>query len=324
VSHEPLPIGVRVFSEPDTGRNKRRARARADGDGEVRQPWVPPAHELVVVADVETTADCAQAMLVAGYRVFEIDWTGSDPAVSGLQEGLIHDNLGASRRREDRRLREYAAAHPPQVDRGRPDAWRALRLVERRDFVTELVIPCAVAGATLALFNAPFDLSRLAESWGFAQGDFYGGFRLSLADVSAKRRARSLAAVRTKRLTGKAFRLDGAVWDRGSSRWWQLRILDLHTLSAALCDRDYSLDGAAQAFGLRHRKLPKPQFGKVTFRLLDYLRRDVQVTADLYVAAMREFRRHSIGRDPCYVYSPAGIAAGYLDAAGFQPPLSRG
>jgi hypothetical protein len=322
VSGERLPIGVRVFSEPDTWRNKRRASARDDGNG--RRPWVPPAREYVVVADVETTTDCAQGMLVAGYRVFEIDWTGPDPVIAGLQEGLTHDNLGTSRPSEYRRLREYMAGHAPRVNRQRPDAWRALRIIERREFVTDVLIPYAVGGATLALFNAPFDLSRLAESWGWAQGDFYGGFRLSLADVPGKRRARSLAAVRTKRLVGKGFRLDGTVWDRGSSRWWPWRILDLHTLTTALCDRDYSLDGAARAFGLRHRKLPKPRFGKITHRLLDYLRRDVQVTSDLYVAAMLEFRRHPIGRDPCYIYSPAGIAAGYLEAAGFRPVLSRG
>jgi hypothetical protein len=136
-------------------------------------------------------------------------------------------------------------------------------------------------------------------------------------------RLRSVAKVRTQRIGPRRQRLDASAQDFSSGTWWGLRVLDLHTFIGSLCDENYRLDGAAEAFRLRIRKRRQPRFGKITKNLLDYLRRDVEVTADLYAAAMGEFRHHPIGRDPVHVYSPAGIAAGYLETVGYRPVLDR-
>ena len=101
------------------------------------------------------------------------------------------------------------------------------------------------------------------------------------------------------------------------------RPLDLHTLSFALSDNDYSLERACDAFAVEHKKPRRPKLGTVTDKLIRYCQGDVQATADLYAEVIAECRRHPIKLDPLNALSPATIARVYLEALGVQPILAR-
>ncbi len=315
-----LQVAVRAHTEPETWRPRQRGK-----------PWERPDEEYVLVLDTETRLTPAQALLFGCYRVLWIVWTSAPPLVRCLEEGLFHPaSLHKESPQELACLVDYARRHVPAVDTeclrpGSSTPARAdLRLLSRSGVVRDLVLPACETREPVVAFNFGWDFSRLAEFSGLARGKFLGGFRLVLLSSptrEGKRRARVWA--RTKRLAPKRHLLElGAISPyRDMRRPVFARPLDLHTLVFAETGRDHSLDSAARAFDLAVGKLPKPPLGLVTPGLIDYCRRDVEVTAALYVALMAEFRRHPIGLDPVHAMSPATLASSYLDAIGAVRPL---
>lgn len=289
--------------------------------------WVPPSGErrprrrqdvpdLILVLDFETRTDPTQELTFGSYRVYRS---------SGrlVQEGLVHaDDLPVV----DRELLEaYVAAH--NDDRG-----GRLRLVSRREFLVRVMWPIGYeARALIVGYNLPFDLSRLAYGWRPAKE---GGITLllwqSVASDGTLHEHLWRPGIRIRALDPKRQFIEftgPANVDRENlvdDRWlYRGRFLDLHTLAFALTDRNLTLNGAAAAFGLAARKDVTETHGVVTEAYVDYNRQDVRLTWQLYLALREEWERHAIDLDPEQAFSPAGVAKGYLRAAGITPPLTR-
>ena len=273
----------------------------------------------MLVLDTETRTDPSQALTFGSYRVYRS--TGRL-----VQEGLIHaDGLPAADRQT---LDGYVRDHPD--DRG-----GRLRLMSRAEFVTRILWPIGYeARALIVGYNLPFDLSRLAYDWRPAR---HGGITQLLWESVTKdgaivehlwRPGIRILALDPKRqfieFTGPA-KVDevNKVEVGGELVYYRGRFLDLHTLSYALTDRNLPLDGAAAAFGLGGRKAAVETHGLVTEGYIDYNRQDVRLTWQLFLALREEWERHAIDLDPEQAFSPAGVAKGYLRAAGISAPLER-
>jgi len=115
------------------------------------------------------------------------------------------------------------------------------------------------------------------------------------------------------------------------------RFLDLRTLAGALTGEGHSLESACKAFGVQHGKVRAERHGVVTEDYLDYNRRDVQATWELYLAPLEEWHRHPFAEVPTPVeverspdaflitraYSPATIGKAYLRSMGIRPRLEH-
>jgi hypothetical protein len=138
------------------------------------------------VLDTETTTDPTQALLVGSYRYYR--WRGRHLVC--VEEGLIHaDELPVERPAEFRVLERYVATHRAEVARGQK---AQLKLLSRRQFVSDRLWKAHQAGALLVGFNLLFDLTRLGIECGearvqrFRGQQYYGGFSLVLWDYHSQ------------------------------------------------------------------------------------------------------------------------------------------
>jgi hypothetical protein len=99
--------------------------------------------------------------------------------------------------------------------------------------------------------------------------------------------------------------------------------LDLRTLAFALTDRGHSLESACEAFGVEHGKVKAETHGTIRPDYIDYCRRDVLATAELYDKLREQYDRHPIALQATKAFSPASIGKGYLRAMGVQPMMRR-
>jgi hypothetical protein len=113
--------------------------------------------------------------------------------------------------------------------------------------------------------------------------------------------------------------------------------LDLKTLAHALTGEHHSLESACEVFRVPHPKRRIDTYGVVSTDFLDYLRRDVLATAELYEAMLRDWHGHpfapvptplEVEQDPdallaTKAYSPATIAKAYLGQMGVVPRLAH-
>jgi hypothetical protein len=100
-------------------------------------------------------------------------------------------------------------------------------------------------------------------------------------------------------------------------------LLDLRAAAFALTNRSHSLASACAAFGVEHGKQQAAQHGVVTTDYIDYNRRDVLATWELYTKLQAELERHPIALPLWRAYSPASIGKAYLEAMGIRPVLER-
>lgn len=314
---EPLAIAVRGFP---VGSSEERT--------ETQQSAALPGHFLVL--DCETRTDAQQSLTFGAYRYY----------VDGRchEEGLFYgDDLTPA---ELACLREYvrlgrADVAPPYSDQ--------LHLRDRRDFVAVLYQAAYKARGIVIGFNLPFDLSRLAFDVSEARDKFAGGFSFKLWDYKRadgsiaenKYRPRvSIKHIDSKRaLKGftKAAHTDTVdLIPEGSadgkpvkSYGYRGHLLDLRTLAFSLTDRGYTLASACEAFGVEHGKFEVSDHGTVTDGYIEYCRRDVLATAELYFKLKAEYDKHPIALQSTKAYSPASIGKGYLRAMGVRPVLQR-
>jgi hypothetical protein len=315
-----LPVAVRAFTERARPEPTRRTRGRG-------RRWRPPARVLVL--DCETETHAGQPLSLGSYRYCRLT---NDGRLELIEEGLFHaddfaehDPAGLST------LETYAADH-------------GLPLLSRRVFVERVFWRCAFkARAWVVGFNLPFDLSRLAVSFGAARGDYLGGHSLVLWDhqsadgnwVENRYRPRlQIKALDSKRaFIGFSGRrdpdpddlipddsLDG---EPDPSFRFRGHFLDLRTLAFALTNQSHSLASACETFAVEEGKLHLAKHGEITPAYIDYNRRDVAATGSLLEKLLAEYRRHPIALMPTKAYSPASIAKAYLKALGVQPLLER-
>jgi hypothetical protein len=315
-----LPIAVRAWAERSPGRDDRKpSRARAN-----------PKTRYVLVIDTETTVDADQALTFGCYRLGRI---AADATVECLEEGLIYaDDLPDRDPAGYETLRRYVHGgdgrdqHLADVA---PvgDADHRLHLRSRREFAERILWRAAYKlRATIVMFNAPFDLTRLAIRAAPARGMFQGGFSLQIWDDDYNRPRVAYKTIDSKRAL-KAFRspavealsIDPDHRDGG----FRGHFLDLRTLVFALTNESLSLGKACEAFNVTHGKHHAEQHGVINDDYIDYCRRDVLATSELYERAMADYARHPVDLQATKAYSPASIAKAYLRAMGIVPILER-
>ena len=330
---ERLPIALRAFTE--------RPSARPRG----RTPGAVPWPQRILVLDFETTTDETQRMLFGSYRYIRTAGY-RELRLMTVEEGLIcADDLADA---DLAILREYVKTRQADVIEGvEPKLhlysaseflervfWRAAAKNPGRDGLAQ---PAAVVG-----FNLPFDLSRLASAVSRARGGrtkaaqrnsaMAGGFSFSMfrhEDENGELREhqyRPRVAIKTidskRHLVGLVppGKIDDPdTFDNG----FRGHFLDLRTLAFALTDRSYSLSTACESWGVEHPKTEAAEHGRVTPEYVDYNRRDVQATAELYGKLIEDLRTHPISLQPSRAYSPASLGKAYLQAMGIRPLLER-
>jgi hypothetical protein len=297
--------------------------------------------DCLLVLDTETTTDAAQSITFGSYRYYRLHWIGWRPLLSCVEEGLFYaDDLRERDPEGYWNLRTYAARRDASTEEGMP---RRLRFLSRTEFVNTVLFQEAFKKRSLIVgFNLPFDLSRLAVSWGAARGRFQGGISLALFTYKAggtwkESRFRPRIAIKqidSKRAL-KGFTRPAALDDIDripvgqeggmpqEGYMFRGHFLDLRTLVFALTDRGHSLASACQIYGVEAAKLRIERHGEITPQYIDYNRRDVEATAGLFVRVMDDYAQHPIRLQPTKAYSPASIGKAYLRAMGIEPPLKR-
>ncbi|WP_445185555.1 helix-turn-helix domain-containing protein [Pseudonocardia sp. Cha107L01] len=327
-----LAVAVRAWT--DTPRKKRKGGAGRRGT----------AHILVI--DTETKTDLSQAMTFGCYRYCRVD-IGPDGqvTVTTAAEGLIYaDDLPLTDPVGYALLVDYVRTARADVDLGylgcQPD-WR-LGLCSRSEFVEDWLHRWAYrdyAGrgsrrepATVVMFNTPFDLSRLAGHAGLARGtQFAGGFSFALWTDAEGQPLDWRPAVRVKPIDPKrAFKGFSAIESRAQQRKrkkgtaFRGHFLDLRQMVFGLTSEGHRLASACKTFGVTDGKVAaEGGHGRITREYIDYCRRDVQATTELYEKVAREYQRHPIELQDTKVFSPASIAKAYYHAMGITPILDR-
>jgi hypothetical protein len=317
----PLPLAVRAWAERTADRHdEKRPSRRAN-----------PTVRYVLVVDTETTVDVAQALTFGCYRFGRIS---ADGLLECLEEGLFYaDELPERDPDGYQTLRRYVYGDGTD-DQHRADvapigdAAPRLHLYSRREFSKKVLWRAGYElKATIVMFNAPFDLSRLAIRSAPARGMFEGGFSLQIWDDDYNRPRVAYKTIDSKRAL-KAFRsrgpiegIDGDTDD--NERRFRGHLLDLRTLVFALTNESQTLATACDAFDVDHGKQHTERHGHIGEAYIDYCRRDVLATSELYERAMAEYARHPIDLQATKAYSPASMAKAYLEEMGIVPILER-
>ena len=218
--------------------------------------------------------------------------------------------------------------------------------MSRRQFLDQVLYKAAYERpqAMVVAFNFPFDITRLAVHAGAANyytagneggprprsarlSSFAGGFSIRLWDYKgAEHQWRPRIGIKTidSKRALKGFRSPAEIdeEDLDDGQDFNGHFLDARTLAFALTNEGHTLESAIGEFGVPYAKRPVTH-GEITEEYVTYCREDVEATANLYEAAMEEFRRHPITLQATKAYSPASIAKAYLRAMGIKPVLDR-
>lgn len=276
-----------------------------------------PLGGRVLVFDTETTTDAFQNLTIGAFQIHAFTAGAYRPEYEGLIVGEI------LRDQELRTVQDYARD-------------RDLPVFTRADFVRRIFLREVYGRGTLCVgFNLPFDLSRLAERWGAGRGRWTDGFVLYLLD------SKWFPSLHVRSLSSTSAFIEFASY-RGYQRreaWGHRvfpgRFLDLRTLSNALSGKKHTLESACETWAVEHPKRRTEIHGLVTPEYLDYNRRDVQATWELFVAQVADWNQHPFARVPTPVkvergretllitqaYSPATLGKAYLALMGIRPRL---
>ena len=326
-----LPLAVRTWTNP----KGLRARGPSADEGAT-------SPRVVLVFDTETTVDATQRLTFGAWASYAVpdepdeleglpDWHD----YQRVDEGLFYaDDLDQFDRRGLDVLRAYVQS---QRRMG-----RRLRLQSRSEWMREAFHPLAFTTRALVVgFNLPFDLSRIAYEVRGPTRRRPRGFSFVLSTYEAEELTRpnqyrprlTVQSIDSKRAfiefesardTAEVDLLpDESSADPDARRTDRGRFLDLRTLCFALTDRSHSLASACEAFAVEHAKQSVEQHGTITPDYIDYCRRDVLATWELYCKAREEYERHQIRLPPTKAWSPASVGKAYLDAMGIRPILQR-
>ncbi|MBI5869642.1 MAG: hypothetical protein HZB44_01605 [Actinobacteria bacterium] len=349
--YDPKRIALRCFNEPEES-EERKTRQNVN---------FPPLYALAF--DTETTADETQRLNFGSWRIIRITWTGARKIkrVDTIKEGLLYaDDLEERDPKGLAVLQNYVLSHSPDVTDGSDipledflevglEIDTNLGFHSSREFVNKLFYKWAYkrrlnaqAGykkqvrSWVVGFNLPFDLSRLAIHAGEARDKkFAGGFslaiwgskrpnshrpRLSIKNIDSKRALKGF--MRHPNPDPEDLIPEGEI-EPDPNYVFRGHFLDLRTLVFALTDKGHTLESAAGAFGIGFKKLKVEDHGKITPEYIDYNRRDVKLTAEIFAKSIEDYYRHPIELQPTIAYSPASIGKAYLRAMNITPILKR-
>jgi len=191
--------------------------------------------------------------------------------------------------------------------------------------------------AGVTLFNAPFDLSRIAvaaepsrersyvpEGQQLPQWDgYYGGFTFTLLTDDEGDETGFTPRIRTKTIDNKRALKGYTRTEPGRRDRFRGHFLDLRTAVFALTGSDHNLLSAGEAFGASVLKSTADGHGRITTEYVAYALNDTRATAALLEKVLQEFQRHPIDLMPTRAFSPASIAKAYLQAMRIPPLMDR-
>jgi hypothetical protein len=296
-----------------------------------------------LVIDTETLTDTSQALTFGSAQLVQIKW---------------RKQQGGTYAREDHHIEAEVLFHNDSLETSDPAGYAILTkygkdndvpVIKRSVFMDRYFrYYCerrrgpngtgTLGTATAVFFNAPFDVSRLAEDFGNARGRNAGAFSFRMWPLhdGAENRYRRRIIVRhldsKKSLISYGTSLNAtpnsgdADTETGSEHVGHGQFLDLRQLIWGMTNDATSLARACELFNLpdEHRKTRPLSHGEITPDYIDYNRQDVTATAELAVIVLGEYFRHPIDVQPSKVFSPASIAKAYLRKMGIPPMLDRG
>lgn len=326
---EPMPTEDKPKSEKVSGKRiYKKARRPKSADKFTAKPL-----DKVLIFDTETmglTAEqqAAQALMFGFY----IYGAYTDDGVIAENEGIIYaDDLATSYPDGYERLKAYAHTRRANVV-----GVNYMEFLSRAEFVNRYLYPALRTDTTIVGFNLPFDLSRLAVTWGNSTGEFYGGFSLSFtaADPDIAGEAGNglpkphpfKPIIRIKHLSGtkSLIKVSSRSAPDDPTGYKAGRFIDLATLTRALTDRSFSLDRACKRWlNESDGKMRAEEYGRITIPFIDYARQDVTATAKLLHAVLTEFYALGLPINPENALSSASIAKAALRGLGVTPPMER-
>ena len=191
-----------------------------------------------------------------------------------------------------------------------------IEVTTTKEFVKSVFYPWAYnAKALLVGFNLPFDLSRLAESYGKARDKFKNGFSFKLSENKFHPRIRIKSLDSTKSFT-EFERLTKTLNYRG-------RFLDLRTLAFAMTNEKMTLEIACEHFDSPTKKHQVINHGKITPDYIRYNVNDTLATHALFGKMLERFHELRVCLPPDKAYSPASLGKSYLSRMGIRPFLQK-
>ena len=259
---------------------------------------VNPNNSIVLVFDTETTLDQYQNLLFGSCGI----WVNGDLQKFYLFYGEF------LKKGQIRKIRAYARRYNFEV-------------LSKRDFVEKVFYPYVYQiRAKCVGFNLPFDLSRLAISFGKAR-KFHGGLSLKLSENLA------YPNIRIKSLNSKASFIEFSKPVRKKSQkkksHYKGYFLDLKTFSFALTNKSYNLKGALQDFECKLQKSITESHGKISKQYLDYNVNDTKSTYELHQKCMQRYQTFLLQKDANKLFSPASIGKAYLEKIGIKPFMKK-
>ena len=255
-------------------------------------------NSTVLVFDTETTPDQYQNLLFGSCGIW----------VNGHLKKFYLFYADWLKQAQIRKILAYAKRHN-------------FELMSRHEFVEKVFYPYVYqARAKCVGFNLPFDLSRLAISYGKAR-KFHGGFSLKLSENPAH------PNIRIKSINSKASFIEFSKPVRKKSQkkkpHYKGFFLDLKTFSFVLTNKSYNLGGALQDFECKLQKPSTQHHGKISKQYLDYNVNDTKSTYELYQKCMQRYQTFLLSKQPNQLFSPASIGKAYLEKIEVKPFLEK-
>lgn len=235
--------------------------ARAKTSPEKR--WSPKWPKQCLIFDTETTLDPAQKLNFGAYRRCKL----VGHRYLCIEEGIFHrDDPSKS---ELAFLQNYKSNPPTLPAIEYFPAETQLSLQTRSSFIRRVFWKSVRGGELIVGFNLPFDLSRLAiksaegrkHDWSLALSQLWKNPKTGRVVPNPKRPRIVVDAQNSK----MAFIKLGSVLHK--EEWPEGRFLDLRTLSWALRNVSYNLQGACKAFHVQGRSITNLQGESVRKRL---------------------------------------------------------
>ena len=332
-----LTVAIRVWTTRSESHEAKAAEDDRAHDHEAGQPQRRVKRRYpteALVFDTETETGPSQRLRLLVWRLYR-DGPGEAPGHLCVEEGIAYpDDLPERDSEGFRTLSEYPKTHSASVTPGfgepghdgglivKPISWWLNDRLFRYGYGHRT--HCSVVG-----FNLPFDLGGLASHWAPGRGQYRSGWSLGLWGAfdgdgdwhDTRYRPRLLMRAMDPRRT--LFGWGSLKKGDRTEKPAEARFIDLRTLTFALTDRPYTLEGACAAFGDTYEK-EEVEYDQFTVELIDYAREDVRHTALLYRNTIAELVRHKgVELEAHRLYSPATVGARYLEAMGLQRPLEK-
>lgn len=266
------------------------------------QPHITSKYALIF--DCETTTDETQTLRFGCFQLRENE--------NVLNKGLFFDplSLGAD---EFALLSEYAVKYD-------------LVLLNVDEFVESYIYKFGYdLGASIIGLNLPFDLSRIAKSWGIARKSMKGGFTFRLSDdkrrpnIAIKHLSSRMALIRfvgpflQRQGRGTRKRKQSVAIERGT-------FIDLRTLAAALLSGSYSLGKLSILLKVQNPKLDVDEHGGPLMpEYISYALQDVQATWECFVALKQKYEAQNLSTPLSRIMSEAGLGKAYLSQMVVKP-----